>query len=313
MRNKIIGATIGIIGASIAWLYISNIYIPPATDEIPSADPVTGFDPALAPPSLDPVYEQGVNNASFPAHSQFGTSTNGHPLEQFTFGSGTTQVLLIGGIHGGYEWNTVLLAQQFVDYYTQHPEAVPETLSLTIIPAANPDGLNAVIDVSPDNSFTMADIAEDTAPGRFNGNQVDLNRNFDCNWQPEATWQNKTVAAGAAAFSEPETIALREMIMSHSPAVVVFWHSASDGVYASFCNDNILPQTSTLGKAYSTAAGYAWNEEYEYYTVTGDAADWLASEGIPALTVELHSHQSTEWDNNFAGVTALLQALTTED
>ncbi len=43
--------------------------------------------------------------------------------------------------------------------------------------------------------------------GRFNANDVDLSRNFDCNWQASALWQNKKVSGGNAVFSEPESVA----------------------------------------------------------------------------------------------------------
>ena len=33
---------------------------------------------------------------------------------------------------------------------------------------------------------------------------------------------------------------------------------------------------------------------------------WLASIGVPAITVELSSHESVDWDKNLAGVKALL-------
>ena len=42
------------------------------------------------------------------------------------------------------------------------------------------------------------------------------------------------------------------------------------------------------------------------YTITGDAEGWLASIGIPAITVELSTHATIEWDKNLAGFKALL-------
>jgi hypothetical protein len=40
--------------------------------------------------------------------------------------------------------------------------------------------------------------------GRYNGNTVDLNRNFDCDWQASGVWQSTQVSGGSKAFSEPE-------------------------------------------------------------------------------------------------------------
>ena len=51
-------------------------------------------------------------------------------------------------------------------------------------------------------------IKGDVSSARFNADGVDLNRNFDCDWAPTGTWQNKTVSGGTAAFSEPEAAAI---------------------------------------------------------------------------------------------------------
>jgi hypothetical protein len=41
-------------------------------------------------------------------------------------------------------------------------------------------------------------------------NDVDLNRNFDCKWQPTSTWRSTSVSAGTQPFSEPEAAAIRD-------------------------------------------------------------------------------------------------------
>ncbi len=57
--------------------------------------------------------------------------------------------------------------------------------------------------------------------------------------------------------------------------------------------------------AYAKASGYAAVPAFTSYPVTGDAEGWLASIGIPAITVELRTHQTVEWEQNLAGVKAL--------
>ncbi|MEK7552922.1 MAG: M14 family metallopeptidase, partial [Patescibacteria group bacterium] len=141
--------------------------------------------------------------------------------------------------------------------------------------------------------------------GRFNANEVDLNRNFDCEWQPESTWRAKRVSAGTAPFSEPEAAALRDFVLKNNPAAVIFWHSQAGAVYASKCEAEILPETLEIMQAYATAAGYAAVKSFDHYAITGDAEGWLASLGIPAITVELQTHETVEWERNLAGVKAL--------
>ncbi len=57
---------------------------------------------------------------------------------------------------------------------------------------------------------------------------------------------------------------------------------------------------------YADAAGYGKVEKFDAYPITGDAEGWLASIGIPAVTVEFESDTDTEWSRNLAGVKAVL-------
>ena len=148
------------------------------------------------------------------------------------------------------------------------------------------------------------------AKGRFNANEVDLNRNFDCKWSSESSWRGKKVSAGTAVFSEPEAKALRNLIGEIRPKAVVFWHSKANNVYASECEEGVLPETLTLMNTYADAAEYGKVEKFDAYPITGDAEGWLASIGIPAVTVELQSAEHTEWTRNLAGVKAVLQLYT---
>jgi predicted deacylase len=114
------------------------------------------------------------------------------------------------------------------------------------------------------------------------------------------------VSAGGAAFSEPEAQALRALVESIDPVVAVFFHSQSDAVYASECEEGILPETMTVMNLYSEASGYKAVDSFDAYAITGDAEGWLASIGIPAITVELSNHTDTEWERNKAGVKSLI-------
>ncbi len=244
-----------------------------------------------------------------PVRKVIGTSVEGRVIEAFTYGSGSQHLAFVGGIHGGYEWNSVLLAYEFMDYLAANPTSTPANIRVTIIPNANPDGVFTVI--GKEGRFALSDVpAGETAAGRFNANGVDLNRNFDCKWQPEATWRGTPVSAGTAAFSEPETAALRDFVVSQKPAAVVFWHSQANAVYASECRGGILPKTRELMTAYASAAGYKAIDTFDAYPVTGDVEGWLASMSIPAITVELSSHETLEWEKNLAGFRAVLSSYT---
>jgi len=245
-----------------------------------------------------------------PKISQIGTSVEGRAIEAYTFGEGEKEVVLVGGLHGGYEWNSAYLTYKFIDYFTENPELLPEDIKITIIPSANPDGMFKI--TGKDGRFVLADIpttANTTGVGRFNARGVDLNRNFDCQWQPESTWRGQVVDAGTAPFSEPEARAIRDFSTTNKPSVMVFFHSQANALYSSACGGPALTETTALVETYATASGYPAHTSFDNYTITGDAGDWLSSVGIPALSIELSTHDTIDWEKNLAGVKALLKSL----
>lgn len=237
-----------------------------------------------------------------------GKSVNGENITAYHFGEGEKEILFIAGVHGGYGWNTTLLANQVIDYLKSDKTLMPENLKVTIIPVLNPDGLKKVTG-SP-NSFTVADVSsseEVVVSGRFNSNNVDLNRNFDCDWKSTGIWQTKTVSGGSTVFSEPESKAIKEYVEKNKITAAVVWYSAAGGVFASSCHNGVSPETSSLTKTFATASGYKSYESFDFYTTTGDMVNWFAKNNIPAISVLLTNHTDTEFDKNKKGVEAVLK------
>jgi len=225
------------------------------------------------------------------SHSVIGTSTGGYPIESFVFGDGDKDVVVIGGLHGGYEWNSVLLAYRFLDYFSQRSEAVPENIRLHIIPTGNPDGLVAVTgQVGP---FAGSGVSGDTTIGRANVNDVDLNRNWGCDWSAEALWRDVPVSGGSEPFSEPE---------------VIWLHSAAGLVIPAGCEDVIHRPSEVAAALYGEAAGYPVGA-FTAYPISGDAGNWLAQQDIASFTVELSDHQNVELDRNLQGLLTLLEGI----
>ena len=259
--------------------------------------------------STSATSSQEVTPAPSTSTMSIGKSVEGRDILAYSYGTGPKKLLFVGGIHGGYEWNTVLVANQLIDYLSAHSEAVPAGLTVTVIPVLNPDGLSKVVASSTD--FSVADVASSETlqiSGRYNANGVDLNRNFDCEWSAKGTWQNTTVSGGSAAFSEPESAAFKHYIETTTPDAVVAWYSSAGGVYSSNCHSGVLPATAALTALYAQASGYPPHEVFDYYEITGDMVNWLAEQKIPAISVLLSNHTDTEWDKNLAGIKALLQS-----
>jgi predicted deacylase len=242
-----------------------------------------------------------------PKRTVIGTSVEGRTIEAFSYGNGATHLAFVGGVHGGYEWNSVVLAYTFMDYLSENPTIIPSNLTVTVIPSANPDGVYKII--GKEGRFALTDVPKNVAtePGRFNAHEVDLNRNFDCNWKPTSMWRGNTVSGGTAAFSEPEAVAIRDFVLAKDPDAVIFWHSQANAVYASECKNGVLPETLDIMNAYAKAATYNAVKSFDAYEISGDAEGWLASINIPAITVELKTHETVEWEKNLAGIEALFE------
>lgn len=274
----------------------------------PSANDTVGTTDGTATSSLATVSDTvGDKRESV----VIGKSVEGRDITAYNYGTGGTKLLFVGGIHGGYEWNTVLLAYQLMDYLKANPTVIPKNIQVTVIPVLNPDGLNKVVGTA--GRFTVADVSASqsvTIAGRFNAKNVDLSRNFDCDWQAEGVWQNRAVSGGTAAFSEPESQALKNYVETNKLAAAVVWYSAADGVFASHCGGAVAAETTRLTGVYAQASGYPPFNEFTAYKVTGDAVNWLAKENIPAISVLLVNHTDTDWDKNLTGVKAMLNLYT---
>lgn len=283
-----------VLGGIAAWFMFSN----------PAPEPVPQPTIEVPPPVTEPD----------PRIHIIGTSVEERDIHVHTFGTGDTRLLLVGGVHGGYEWNSILLAYQMIDFFTDNPEQVPDEMTIDIIPNLNPDGLYAATGIT--GRFSVADITDysmhSTGEGRFNANNVDLNRNFACKWAPESSWRGAVVSAGDEPFSEPEAKALRRHVEQTNPHAVIFWHSRANNVYASECHEGPLPLTLEIMNAYADAGSYGAVPVFDAYPITGDAEGWLASIGIPAITVELEGRTTTEWTRNVAGTQAVIEILNSE-
>lgn len=223
-----------------------------------------------------------------PGAFTIGTSVAGREIVGLAFGRGTRSLLLVGGIHGGWEGNTVTLMHELSAHFAANPADIPAGLRLVIVPVANPDGL------------PLGRVEA----GRFNANGVDLNRNWGCGWSADARWRDQTVNPGPEPLSEPETRALAAFIQDQQPGAVLFYHSAAGGVFAGSCDGDHGAQR--LAQIVGEAAGYSYGQPFSAYPVTGTAPSWVVGLGIPAADVELLSWTESEFDRNLRAVLAVL-------
>jgi len=241
----------------------------------------------------DLVREKGpprTMDAAIERRIVYGWSVEGRPLVAYRLGDGPVARALVGGIHGGYEWNTTALMSKTLEYFASRRDQIPPELTLYVVPLANPDGAAA---------------GTDRVHGRMNANRVDLNRNWDYQWQMTATHGTWPVFAGAHPFSEPETTALREFILDRQIDATVFYHSAAGEVYSGAGAE--ASQTVALAKWLAQQTGYRYAPEgIPGQITTGNSIDWLTHQGITAVEVELSTHETLDWEINLRGLRAFL-------
>jgi hypothetical protein len=221
-----------------------------------------------------------------------GFSVEGRPLEVYTFGQGEIEDMIIGGIHGGYEWNTIALADQIIKYVSENPDTIPGDVTLYILPDMNPDG----------------DARSHDEWGRVNANGVDLNRNFPIGWSP--TWNRNgcydltLTTSGRGPGSEPETRLVMNFIASHKINALIDYHSAGLGIFPG--------GTPWDGASIRLARGLEPVLSYPFPPVntgcvyTGTLPDYAVSEGAAAVDMELTNHQDTDFAMNLRALKVLV-------
>lgn len=145
---------------------------------------------------------------------EIGKTVQGRKMYGFSLGDMNKPTIYVeGNIHGGHEWRTCYWVRKFMDII-QNPEGYPQSskineikanFSFYFIPACNPDGYE-------NNHYT-------------NANGVSLSRNFDYLWQESDPREGTAYYKGPYPFSEPESQAIRDVLIDIKPVSMVCCHS----------------------------------------------------------------------------------------
>jgi len=281
---------------------------PPATPTVTATKPsfnVIATMPTQEPPRVvpsitpDPLATPLPNTAPTPFFlasgrrgTTIGLSVLGRPIEVYTFGQGDRQLLMVAGIHGGYEWNTITLADEMIIYLDAHPEMIPDDVTLYIIRDINPDGA----------------ARSHTDEGRVNENRVDLNRNFPTNWKAEwnrdGCWNDTYTTSGTTPGSESETKTVMRFFASHHISAAISYHSAALGIFPGGTPWDA--DSKRLAKTIAEVASYPYPPVETGCIYTGTLADYAVSMGAAAVDMELSNHHDTDFEMNLNVLNAFL-------
>jgi serine/threonine protein kinase len=219
-----------------------------------------------------------------------GQSAGGLDIEALKLGNGPNVVLFVGGLYAGFSPASTSLAREIVLELSADLTLIPDDVTVYVIPLWNPD-------------------SEKSANGRYNGNEVDLNRNWNCHWQAAAN-----SSFGTAPRSESETQALYNFIAEIDPVAAVFWNTPRPerldlyGVVSpGRCT---LAQSDVSQSLAQTYAGptdsYQARQADPTQNLSGDVTDSLADMGIPAIFVLLDSQMDVDAAQHLPAVLAVL-------
>ncbi len=254
-----------------------TVYVTTAKDVAPTESPTSQVD-------TSPMQDS--------SHLVVGYSVENRAIDVYKFGTGKRKVMVVAGIHGGYEWNTSELAYAIMDYLDAHPAYIPPEITLYVLPVLNPDGFARARGIH----------------SRANANGVDLNRNWPSHWQSEwddtNCWSYLPLSAGAFPGSEPETQALMDFIQAANIQALVSYHSAAGCIFAGGHPPD--PQSVDLAMTLAASSGYAFPPMANGCQYTGQLIDWTSDQGIPAVDIELSNHSDLELSLNLRLITAFL-------
>ena len=240
--------------------------------------------------------------------SVIGKSVAGRDITAIKIGRANEYVLFAAAFHGS-EHITSTLMLKFTEELCEklqnggeiagiNVKNVMHGRAIIIIPCVNPDGVEICMHgalSAGSMAHSVARIARgDTEHWNANLRGVDLNHNFDADWENLHKLEQEsgiygpalTRYGGTKPFSEPETVALAELCRTMKIRHALAFHSQGEVIYWDYNGFN-PPRSRKMAEILATSSGYA----LDYPTglaVGGGFKDWFIKEfNRPAFTIEV--------------------------
>jgi len=220
--------------------------------------------------------------------------------------------ILFNGCQHAREWIAVMvpvyIAEHLIEGWYDDPEiqSFLETTEVIIVPIVNPDGYEYTYAAGGDR-FWRKNRRNNS--GSCEG--VDLNRNWDIDWNGGDSTSNSTcsdIYVGPSVFSEPETQAMRDLVESLPNLIThIDFHSYSQLILKAWgYTSTPHPQDEIielLGVSMRDAIQSVHGESYTVgtpgdilYYADGTFQDWTTSVGALGYTIELRPQGSPGFD-----------------
>ncbi len=230
---------------------------------------------------VDSMQAIAANNPGICRLETLGTSFGGRLLLALKFSDNPSvhenepAVHFEGAIHGDEKiaWAVAFeMAKYLLNNYGTDTlvTRLVNTREIWLLPMYNPDGY--------------------VAARRYNGNNVDLNRNWGWMWGGES-------GQGASAFSEPENRAVLAHIWRNPMVMFVSFHAGTE--YISFpwsYSPDSIPERrliNFLSQRYNVPTGYEYGQGYQgMYPINGSTKDFDYGYGMMGWSIEVHMQKT---------------------
>lgn len=207
--------------------------------------------------------------------------------------------IFMGG-HHAREHLSIELPIYYIEYLLQEYNSgntrirgLVDNRDIHIIPMVNPDG--AEFDISTGRYKSWRKNRSANSNGSFG---VDLNRNYGFGWGGggASTNPNSETYRGTAAFSENESLAIKNYVETHTNITILLsFHTFSElilypwgHVYESIGNARDKMVHEEMAKTMARWNGYTPQQSSKLYIASGDTTDWSYGEHrIISFTFEL--------------------------
>lgn len=241
-------------------------------------------------------------------HGTISNSLCNRTIDYIQIGNPKNQVLLAGAFHG-MEWLTSLLLLRFAEDICDsvknkktisqvHIERFLNKRGVIIIPCVNPDGVEISL-YGSDYACEYKELVDkvsnnDTSRWQANARGVDLNHNFDADWQrlhnleisQGITGPSMTRYGGEYPESEPESSAITRLCKYSYIDHAIAFHSQGEEIYWDF-GKHTPKQSKNMANIMSMSSGYKVSSP-EGLAIGGGFKDWFINEfSRPAFTVEI--------------------------
>lgn len=244
----------------------------------------------------------------FLSRETVGESLCSRPIDLLSVGNRKNAVLLSASFHG-MEWITSLLLLRFVDEICSaikesrnicgiYPSAILNRRGLAVMPCVNPDGVEIQLhgtDAAGEYQQLVRQISGgDTSHWQANAEGVDINHNFDADWEElhELEQENGIISPAPTRYggnypeSEPESRTIASLCRAGNFSHALAFHSQGEEIYwgyGDYKTETAYKQAAALARV----SGYKLSSP-EGLAVGGGFKDWFCQTlRRPAFTVEV--------------------------